>query len=75
MFYKITVETKIYGERETYISSKEYNEFYFSRARKLYVDLIKQYLEKYSRHEFSSCSIELVEFNNTAFNILYQWKI
>lgn len=75
MIYKITVETKIYGERETYISGKEYTEFYFSRARKLYVDLIKQYLEKYSQHEISSCSIELVEFNDTAFNILYVWKI
>ena len=45
MIYKIMVETKIYGKRETYISDKEYTEFYFSRARKLYVDLIKQYLD------------------------------
>lgn len=75
MIYKITVVTKIYGEHETYTSGKEYTEFYFSRARKLYVDLIKQYLEKYSQHEFSSCRIELVEFNDTAFNILYVWKI
>ena len=75
MIYKITVETKIYGERETYTNGKEYREFYFSRARKLYVDLIKQYLEKYSQHEISSCTIQLVEFNDTAYNILYLWKI
>lgn len=51
-------------------------EFYFSQARKLYVDLVKQYLDKYSQHEFSSCTIQLVEFADTSsFNILYQWKI
>lgn len=75
MIYKIRIETKIYGERETYISGKEYTEFYFSRARKLYVDLIKQYLVKYTQHEISSCTIQLVEFTDTAFNILYQWTI
>lgn len=75
MIYKITVETRIYGKRKTYIHDKEYTEFYFSRARKLYVDLVKQYLEEYSRDEFSSCTIQLVEFNDTAYNILYLWKI
>lgn len=75
MIYKITVETKIDENDKVKTDFMEYKTFYFSLAKRIYVDFISEYLYKYLHNEFSSCSIKLIKCSDKCFNILYQWKI
>ena len=75
MSYKIIVETKIYGNDDVKIDIVEYKTFYFSLAKRIYIDFISEYLDKYLHNEFSSCTIQLIKYSDKCFNILYQWKI
>lgn len=75
MRYKITVRTKIYGNDRPQIDYKEYTTFYFSSARRIYIDFVTQYLDKYTHNKIISCTIQLIECSDRCFNILYQWSI